>query len=74
MAEYATMASGLELKKELFTLPLDEFNKQLTVAIGKVINDMAKGTKTFQGGNWAILSHAATLVENRLLITVLLRR
>jgi hypothetical protein len=74
MGEYTTMAFGADLIKDVEIMPLDEFNKQTTIAIGKLMNLAIKTAKTFKGGNWHILSHSITIIGNRLLITVLLHR
>ena len=74
MAEYATLAFGFDLKKEVSTVPLDEFNKQMTVAMGNLTNKITNATKTLEGGNWNILSHSSSAIGNRLLVTVILHR
>jgi hypothetical protein len=74
MTEYATMAHSFDLKKEVSTIPADEFNKQMTVAMGSLTNKITTSMKTFQGGNWNILSHSSTIIGNRLLVTVILHR
>lgn len=74
MAEYATMAHTFDLKKEVSTVSSDEFNAQMATVIGKFIDEIATSSKTFQGGNWTILSHSLAVVGNRLLVTVIVRR
>lgn len=74
MAEYATMAFGADFKKDMSTIPLDKFNEQMTIAMGNLVNKITTTTKTFQGGNWSILSHSSSVIENRLLVTVILHR
>jgi len=74
MAEYATMAHSFDLKKEVSTIPSDELSKQMAIVVGKYINEIATASEKFQGGNWTILSHSSTVVGNRLLVTVILRR
>ena len=74
MAEYATIAFGFDVKKEVSSVPLSEFNKQMTIALGDLTNKIEAATKTFQGGGWTILSHSSAAFDNRLLVTVLLQR
>ena len=74
MAEYSTIAFGFDLKEGVSTVPLDEFNKQMTIAMGNLTNKITTTTKTLEGGNWSILSHSSATIGNRLLVTVILHR
>jgi hypothetical protein len=74
MAEYATLAFGFDLKPEISTVSLDEFNKQMTIAMGGLTNKITRSTKKLEGGNWSILSHSTAITGNRLLVTVILYR
>jgi hypothetical protein len=74
MAEYSAIAVGFDFKKDVSTMPLKEFNNQLTEVVGGLINEIVDLAQPIQGGHWSVLSHSSTFVGNRLLVTVLFHR
>ena len=66
MPEYATIAFGFDVKKEVASVPLSEFNKHMTIAMGDLTNKIEAATKTLEGGGWTILSHSSAAFGDRL--------
>jgi hypothetical protein len=74
MAEYGMMVQNIEIKPGMADAAPSEISQSLTVGLGQIVQKASKGLETFQGGGWAIVSHALTSVDRHLILTFLIHR
>ena len=75
MYEYSLMVKTADVKLEaLATATTDELTQNVAVALGGVIDEVSKSMKSFQGGDWEIISHQLTRLDHYLVASFLLRR
>jgi hypothetical protein len=74
MAEYSVVTTSIELIPEQLSKDVDEFNAGLITLLNQIVQNTSKACQKVEGGNWHILSHALTRIDNHLVVSFLLRR
>ena len=63
LGEKITAASPAESISGAIVQPLAEFGERLSASL-----------PTYEGGEWEVVSHSTTRIENNLVVTVMIRR
>ena len=75
MYEYGIIARTVNLNLEaLSTATADRLTLDLGVGLKETVDQVSEGMKSFEGGDWEIISHQLTRIDHHLLISFLLRR
>ena len=63
LGEKITADSPAEFISDAIVQPLAEFGERLSASL-----------PTYEGGEWEVVSHSTTRIENNLVVTVMIRR
>ena len=74
MAEYGMMVHSIEITPDMADQSANEFSQRLSGGLGQILNTAMNGLKTFQRGDWEIVSHSLTRVDRHLVLSLLIRR
>ena len=74
MSKYKMLTRAGELKPGFEQAPADQIAINFMTMLQKLVDDVEKGMASFpEGGEWEIVSHQVIKLDNKLVLTVLVR-